>query len=66
MATDYSSIPISEINNLIGERIRTIESRGLINWGPVGPLRPRTMLALLDMMIAMADSKVEQVEVGNG
>jgi hypothetical protein len=49
---DYSAIPIFEVNQLIGERIREFESRKL-NYGATGPLHPRTMLYVLDMLLAM-------------
>lgn len=51
---DYSAIPINEVITLIGERIEEVKSRNL-NWGPIGPLHPRTMLIFLDMMLRVED-----------
>jgi hypothetical protein len=52
MSTDYSSMDIAEVYRLLGERIKEFESRGL-NYGTIGPLHPRTMLALLDVMLTI-------------
>lgn len=54
-----ASIPISEAIALIGDRTREMDERNL-NYPPLGPLHPRTMLYVLDMLLRMdADAEVK-------
>jgi hypothetical protein len=53
LMANYDEMPIAEVNRLIGERIKEIESKGL-DFGVLGPLHPRAMLYVLDTMLSLA------------